>query len=347
VETKRQCPTLLDFPDAFGNMTLVIGDRREDPPRTGADLLAHSLSAGDVRFLMHLGLDDSVDIVSDKLFVLLDDDHLRARFGQRTLLVVGSPAVNLAARRLNAHGVFRFALSPRAERIEREFRSLDALGDEKLLYALSRMLREPLVLAGGPIDTRFQKTPFGLISSTQIQELARTLQGIFAEPGSRTRPDDLEPEALLDLYRKPGIIDPIAGNLVEGIDQKNLDSALISVGPNPFAPADSDRACVFVSGIHGPGTAHALGMLTRQRRVGNMEKHPLGGVIKVTIDPLKDWPARFDDAVPDWLTPAYDLSTVHQRLVDSGRHVEPSLGISEACRQYLHRILSKNSATTE
>lgn len=343
-------PTLLEFPHAFGEIVVVIGDRREDPPRSGADLLAHSLSAGDIRFLMNVGLDSSVEIVSDKLFAVMDDDYLTRRFAQKTLLVIGSPAVNIAARRLNADSLFRFALSPRARKIESDLRALDALGDRKLLYAVSKMLREPHLIAGKAIELGlFQETPYGPVSAPQIQKLAAAVQKIITgstDPvttGARARKEDLT--TLLDMYRKPGIADPIARQFHVEAVQENIDLGLISVGPNPFASPDATQCCVFVSGIHGPGTAQALRMLEDPRRSGRFDDHPLGGVIKVSLDPFKDWPSRFDEAIPEWQTPGYTMASLDEfiRVKDGMQDDFP--GFSNPCRALVERIIRTSNRT--
>lgn len=102
--------TLLDFPQAFCPLTVVVGDRREETehPKSAGDLFAYSASPSDLSSILHLGLPSDTDIVSDKVFVTADEDYLKERFGQKNLLIIGSPASNLLSRIVNTTALFRF-----------------------------------------------------------------------------------------------------------------------------------------------------------------------------------------------------------------------------------------------
>ncbi len=109
-DAKLQGRTFLDFPDAFPDIVVVTGDRREEPPKNAGDIGAYSASPVDDRWLMSLNLPSSAQKVSDKEFVLSSREQLCKRYGNRTLLVVGSPAANHLARIICPGAVFRFNL---------------------------------------------------------------------------------------------------------------------------------------------------------------------------------------------------------------------------------------------
>jgi transcriptional regulator with XRE-family HTH domain len=113
--------TLRDFPDGFDIHTIVVGDRREDPPNTVADILALTASAGDLMYLPRLGL-QSARIRSDKIFKLAQHADLCQKLPQ-DILVVASGAANLASRIVNNFACFRFSVSPEVRRAEEEFES--------------------------------------------------------------------------------------------------------------------------------------------------------------------------------------------------------------------------------
>ena len=101
--------TLEYFPRAFQPMVIVTGDKREDPPKTPGDVGALSASPMDDRYLNAIPLPDNTEKISDKVFVVADEAYLRERFGHTNLFVIGSPASNHLARKINQHALFKFA----------------------------------------------------------------------------------------------------------------------------------------------------------------------------------------------------------------------------------------------
>lgn len=100
--------SFLDFPEAFPNIKIVTGDRRENPPKTVGDIGAYSACPIDDRWLCSLGLPKDAEKVSDKEFVLSPEEKLREKYGNSTLLIIGSPAGNHLARRINPAAIFKF-----------------------------------------------------------------------------------------------------------------------------------------------------------------------------------------------------------------------------------------------
>jgi hypothetical protein len=78
----------------------------------------------------------------------MEDEYLIRRFSNRNLLVIGSPAVNLAARRLSSDAVFHFDLNNDARQIDSSLRSLTELQDPTHLFAAWKMLENLQVLSG-------------------------------------------------------------------------------------------------------------------------------------------------------------------------------------------------------
>jgi len=97
---KTKSRTLQDFPHAFYPMAIVTGDKREDSESriTVGDFGAVSASPAESRWLLRLGLRSDVEIYSDKVFLLQKPEELRERFGEKHLLVIGSPGSNHFAR---------------------------------------------------------------------------------------------------------------------------------------------------------------------------------------------------------------------------------------------------------
>jgi len=90
---------------------VIVGDRRESPPDTLADLLALTASTCDLTYFSDLGL-RGAKIRSDKIVMLADEADLRKKL-DHDILIVGSGAANLAARFVNSQACFRFAIDER------------------------------------------------------------------------------------------------------------------------------------------------------------------------------------------------------------------------------------------
>ncbi len=104
----------------FDVRTLIMGDRRDSPAESVADILALQVSIGDLFFLAEL--QRPMQIWFDKLVDLLSPEVLLRRF-EHDILVLGSPAVNLAARNVNRKAAFRFHVPPDMVELEGRLRA--------------------------------------------------------------------------------------------------------------------------------------------------------------------------------------------------------------------------------
>jgi transcriptional regulator with XRE-family HTH domain len=295
--------SLVDFPRAFYPLTIVCGDRREPSPHTRGDIFAYSLAVTDLMFLPWLGLEQSVNIRSDKLFVLMDDEYLRHTFGQTNLLIIGSPAVNFAARTVNKHCVFQFDLAPEMATWENYLNSRTLPKDRDYLEVFWEMAQSP----NKPVNYKAildRLPPQKRIPEQKLKELADLVEQLLGR-GS--------PKDFMNKFRKPGIVDPADEVVHAQATRIDNDFAVISLARNPFAPPNStDFVCIMAAGIHGPGTAHAVRALSQQDL--SFQDHPLGGIIEVALDPFKDWPTRFEQAAYAWQTRPYKPEKVRANL---------------------------------
>ena len=279
--------TLVDFPGAFDPMVVVTGDKREesDTRINVGDFGAVSASPAETRWILKLGLSEDTECFGDKVFVLEDVEQLRRRFGRKNLLVVGSPGSNHFARRC--------------------------------------LLRQPLPgwRASMPLFSfNFRQDRLWDIENF-LEGLSdknlRQLVGIQADPKTKT---DLK-NWLHSLFGG-GIIDPSnRGYWVSGEDLRSgVDFGMVSVGRNPFAE-DDEYVCIFAAGFHMFGTAHAVGMLCDR---GNFEKHPLGGIIKVTIDVGQPFCQRFDNTEGVWDREPQSCYEISELLAELEREDRPT-----------------------
>jgi hypothetical protein len=104
--------TLTSFPHQFLPLTVIVGDRREQEPKTPGDLFAMSASPAELRWLLRLGLPEETEILSDKVFRVAKKGYLTENYGTKNLLIVGSPAANFLARIANETAFFPFVVDP-------------------------------------------------------------------------------------------------------------------------------------------------------------------------------------------------------------------------------------------
>jgi len=129
--------SLRTFPQAFPDLVVVTGDKREVPPKTPGDIGAYSASPIDDRWGYALRLPPETEKVSDKEFVTAPHEELEERYGQKNILVIGSPASNHLARLLSRGCVFPFNLQPNhLEDLDRLMEELRESEDQQELAAI-------------------------------------------------------------------------------------------------------------------------------------------------------------------------------------------------------------------
>jgi hypothetical protein len=253
---------LSKFPNAFYPLVIVSGDKREDSESriSQGDFGAVTASPAEARYLLSLGLRPDVEFFSDKIFVLEGPKELRARFGKKNILVLGSPGSNHLCRRLHLatptevrRGVpiFRFNVGPW---------TLD--GIEEFLLGLRGLNSKELVGKQG--DPRTNRS------------LRHSLRQLFTG----------------------GIVDPTNQNLwLRAVEiPPARDFGVVTLARNPFAD-DDKYACIIAAGFHMFGTAYALKMLGTPSLFSS---HPFGGVLRVDMDSGKPFGQRFDSCRVSW-----------------------------------------------
>jgi hypothetical protein len=130
--------TLRHFPERFFPLTIIVGDRREEEPKTPGDLLAYSASTMDLRDILKLRLQKDTDIWGDKIIVNKPKEELENMLGSSNLLIIASPATNWLARKVNQTAIFRFYIEldklNEAEIMENEIREILTRGGDLVAY---------------------------------------------------------------------------------------------------------------------------------------------------------------------------------------------------------------------
>ena len=98
---KHSYLSLEDFPNiAEGPWTIIIGDRRERPVKGLGDLIGLSAGSCDYIFLHKLPLNPDTTLVRSDKTILVATEASLTEMLSTNLLVIGSPAVSLGARRI-------------------------------------------------------------------------------------------------------------------------------------------------------------------------------------------------------------------------------------------------------
>lgn len=317
--------TFDDFPDAFYPLVVVTGDKRETRGShiTVADFGAYAATPADTRWICNLGLRADVVKHIDKNFVLLPEDRLMERFAETNLLVVGSPAANHLARRVNRSAVFRFNESVDAIRVI-----------EDQVASLKEATRDQLAAAASEQERR--------------DTLARTMRALFVG-------------GIIDPTSPPTYAAAQFGRIAVHT-QLDFGVLTFAANPfyemkcRTEGKANDHRyVAIMAAGIHHPATAHALKLLGADRREeGVFEKHPYGGVIRVDLDigipfaertevanclwedVADDQRSESDDQKADLLR---ELEMIEQSLKNGGlRNLELTADQARACRELIEKL---------
>jgi hypothetical protein len=301
--------SLKGFPGDFRPLVVVTGDRREIPPLSKGDVLAYSFSTTDIMYLNNIGyqgdqepLNDGL-VVSDKQFVTDDEESLRRRFGSTNILVIGSPAVNLLARRINEDSPFRFSISEETKKELQEQNDLmdELITDDDELFIYHQCLEGIL-----DVDAMLRRYVDFHPHIDVLREKASAIALRFKDTlickniPAYTRPV----RHLMHKLDKPGIYDTPSGTDRGQSIGAYKDYGLIAILRNPFSDTE-DYSVIYVAGVHGPGTAVGVRMLGDQR---SFDSHPFGGVYQVKIPRVANYYEKIQRSSGIWETPRYEAS---------------------------------------
>ena len=285
---------LANFPEAFYPLLVVCGDRRESPQKDWSDLFADSMSPLDLTFLMRLGLrpvtlmpdgtEQKTLLFSDRIFACGDESQLRKTFSSVNLLVVGSPKVNLLARRVNFSSLFRFTLkrTDEARTLHKRLEKEELLRQTNLVQAFTIMCQTTPHTA---LDEN-QRRDLGL-SRKQADELLELGSDLLGQATISEAQEMFYPTGISDLARRY--------HWTRHSDAEKL--GFVSLAAHPFNP---ERVCILAAGLEGVSTAQCLKSLVHAKKA--YAEHPLGGVLSVTYKNSRNEP---QDALYKIEKPAY------------------------------------------
>jgi nucleoside 2-deoxyribosyltransferase len=337
--------SLKGFPEEFQPLVVITGDRREIPPRSRGDVLAYSFSTTDVMYLNHLGIasysgdQNCALVLSDKQFVIDSEEVLKQRFGSTNILVIGSPAVNLLARRINERCVFKFSISDETkdELDEQRIFMDEFIQDDHDRYIYHRCLEGILdidVMLARFVELDPHIDALRNRANQIVPEFKKTR--ICGDPQTLRRPI----RYLMHKLDKPGIYDSLSGiNRGESIGAAK-DYGLITIIQNPFSESN-DYYIIYVAGVQGPGTALGVKLLADEN---SFIKHPFGGVYEVNINSISHYFEKFQNSHVRWETPAYEIKDYP--IIPSRKKSLKVFLSSPATQEDITQILFNNEIVT-
>lgn len=310
ISTHQKEKILNNFPNAFLPLTIILGDRRQiEEPKNLADIFLESLSVIDVMNLLdafnYHFKDGDIEIISDKFFAIMDEKDLQVKFGKRNIMIIGSPLVNFAARKINSYCFFRFSDKHNMRDFENVLSSARILKDVRMLKDFWDFTQKKDNNENFELIHMKEKNilPNNIENDliNELKDLAKATTERFREPSSRIK------NQVLASYKREGIID-IIENRVADFCRKDNDFGLVSLGANPFSES-YEYSTIYVAGLHGPGTTTGLKLLSSP---SIFKEHPLGGVFEVLLNPEKPYYERVRDSIVDWKTGKYDNKKIKQ-----------------------------------
>jgi hypothetical protein len=221
----------------------------------------------------------------------MSHDELRKLYGKTHIFIIGSPATNIASRMINRWSLFRFHLDDTLNTFHDKLVSMKQLHDEDVFRAFLQLL-------GGAANSDPPDARSGpCLSQREMNDLAeatRVLLGTY-------RPADFP-----DRFRRVGLLDPLASEVMNLPTRMHNDFALVSLAVNPFAE-DDQYVCVVAAGRRSRGTAHAVRALAED----SFAERPLGGIFKLELpDGREQRSWLFEDGRREFQTSPYSIAAM-------------------------------------
>lgn len=305
-------PTLADKDYILYNCAVVVGASVRDPPSSTEQLFRENAQVSDLMYLPHLDCGPKPLFLTDNMVIALSESHRRRLLGQKHLLVIGGPIVNVATRYLNNGSIFPFCLSDLKRKFDDIFdtlKGLRSLRNSRNVELFYYMLQEPaskIKLGAG----RF---------------IAKDVEAIWGDVQKFRKIFELEEDTtykqVLDwLAHSHHFFDPLACRVV-GSSRKYPHPGVISLGKNYWAD-DPHYVSVAVAGFDEFGTVAALRSLLHASFIDR----PCGGVLNADLPQESSEYLKFKDAQFNWITAPYgiyDLKSSLGRIQKENRNDRP------------------------
>lgn len=311
-DLQHSLPTLDRFPKDFQPLVVIVGGyygKIDREPEHLSDLFRQAQSFSNLYYLLRLGLPKETEIVTDRLLLDLHDENERADFlGNKHVLVIGSPLVNIVSRHLvlNKKLVFNFVFGKKTYQLGKNFydHTIARRNDEwtkrsEFDEGESIALLRKLIDARSDEFEKISKTSgLSLDDKAFIQHIVLDIRSSLGDP-------DANHELVTEQFRPSNLFSPFNNLLLNSSADSFHEHGLISVGENIWSMMQSGEkpkhALVLVSGVNELSTSIALRALSER---DTFVEHPLGGILEIKQG-TGSGPKRITGGTPKWLTRGY------------------------------------------
>ena len=312
----NQAPTLANFPEAFTNLVVIVGDYYGEInrfPEYHFELFRKSASNTVLTYLLQLGLPKDALILSDHLIMRAKETKRKELLADKNILVIGSPLVNIVSRFLTLRKslIFNFVYRDKAYSGYSDFYdNLEIkLGNKpavvRSFYKLMDKTKEDIK----SIELKDVGEKIEHEDLNRIKEAIEELRELLGN-------DEAKNKDVIELFNPIEIFSPFSPTfLSSSTDSKTKDYALITIGENPWSVSSEEsypkRSLVAVCGLNRISTAGAMKTLLDKEE---LEKHPLGGLILVDEPPDSRGLKEIFESTPDWITSKYSLQDISKAI---------------------------------
>jgi hypothetical protein len=317
VGTAHRLPTVDRFPEAFSPLAVIVGGYGGDinkEPEHIYELFRQSQSLVNLHYLPHLNLDPSTQIISDQLFIELDDDQRASEvLGNHHLLVIGGPLVNAVSRHLTLTKQLAFNFTYDSPTYRWEKGVYDFLTESGLFKnALSvKMLFRMLEIPHDILEITRPEFVHEDIDPAVVQEIKNMVFKIRHDFMGNLSANNRD---ISEQFRPQKIFSPLDPKLRSCVNDNRHERAIISLGENPWSkrlrkknPTLPRYEVIVVAGINPLSTAIAVKALSKK---GNFVERPLGGLLDIIEDRRHGEYKRVIESTYDWLTTPYEVKDI-------------------------------------
>lgn len=311
-------PTLANFPEAFNNLVIIVGDYYGEInrlPKHHFELFRESASNTNLMYLLQLGLPKDAIILSDHLLLQATEEQRIELLFDKNILVLGSPKVNVVSRFVNLEKklIFNFVYKEIAYSLSKTF--YDDLEKKlgrsnpsavKLFYKLMDETNPDLV------ENYILKEEDGEIDTRELKRIKQAIISLREKVGF-----DANNQEVFKFFKPIEMFSPLAKTFHNLSDEPTEEFAVISLGENPWLKPtektneDSPKhSLIAICGINRVSTAIAVKVLLKKDA---LKKRPLGGLIRIDKPDARGLKEIIKSEYR-WLTPEYKSEDILQKL---------------------------------
>jgi hypothetical protein len=293
-------PTLVSKDYLLHNCVVIVGASVRHPPSSTGHLFRQNAQLTDLIYLPHLNCGPDPLMLTDNMVIALEEEDRRKLLGEKHLLVIGGPIVNVATRYLNNGSIFPFCFSEQKKKFDNIFdtvKELPSLRNSRAVGHFYEMLKRPAA------EVKLDSPPFTGRDVKRVRDDVEKFREVFG----------LDDEVVYDdilgwLTDVQGLFDPLLPRIVKS-SRREPNLGVISLGKNLWAD-DPHYVCVTVAGFNPEGTVGALRALVYSTFIN----HPCGGILNAALPQESSEFMRFTDAEFHWVTEPYSVTDLKSGL---------------------------------